>query len=83
MAEDWKELLKRCVADDIRRGDVLLPHTYVLDSLILALHSKGILSDEDRDALFQAMDDACDAHAEARKDVQNRLRDFLGESREE
>ncbi len=61
MVDDWKEMLKSVVAEDTRKGDVLIPHTYVLGALIVALHSKGVLSDEDRNVLFEAFDNAGEA----------------------
>ena len=58
MAEDWKKLSKKRIDEDHQRGHVLPGASYALTGLIEILHSKGVLSDADQDALLQAWDEA-------------------------
>ncbi len=57
MAEDWKAKLKSQIDAAKREGRFRYGATYILEGLIEALHSKGVLSAEDRTALLQTWDE--------------------------
>ena len=52
----WLERLNRVVDDEIAAGKPGWAVTYIVPALIRALHEKGVLSSQERDAVFAAWD---------------------------
>jgi len=71
----WLERLNRVVDDEIAAGKPGWAVTYIVPALIRALHEKGVLSSQERDAVFAAWDRLEAFHREASDKEMKALRE--------
>jgi hypothetical protein len=71
----WLERLNRVVDDEIAVGKPGWAVTYIVPALIRALHEKGVLSSQERDAVFAAWDRLEAFHREASDKEMKALRE--------
>lgn len=75
----WLERLNRAIDDDMAAGKSGFAITYVVVALIRALQEKGVLSIQERDAVFAAWDRLEEFHRRASAKEMQALREQFPE----